>query len=571
MVVNMRGVSNWFHKQNIRRKTRAAFLCVSLIPLTILGGFCFIETSNLLIKQAESNLESSLEQASLTMNAQLDMYYKINSALCYNKPLALAANTEYTSQYAMFDQLRYTIDELFVTTGNLAPGIEGITLYTSTNLPAHGKTVASYEAAKTMPWFEKAEHSVTAVWDVQKDGIYCIQPILYSQITQPKQNLIVTKINEDEILRSVKLLSEREMGVILIDSAGNVIYESSPYQLENITLFQKENLTSKRIYVDGEKYTIQREYLPAADWSLILYVPTGQLDQSAGWIMLTVAIMVFICVILIYLTSKTFASLLVHRIELLRENMQIVEDGELQVHVVVEEEYTDEISALVLGFGRMVEKIKQLIEENYQAAILQKEFEMKALQAQINPHFLYNSLSLINWRAIRIKAFDISEMSQLLSSFYRTTLNKGSNLITVADELTNVKSYTKIQLIMHSDSFDAEYEVDEAVLSQRMPNLMLQPLVENAILHGIENLEGRHGHLKIACYQQNENICFSVEDNGIGIAADEIPKLLEKNTVGYGIKNVHDRAKLLCGEEYGLTIESTVGSSTKVVLMLKGL
>lgn len=565
----MRRISNWFHKQNIRRKTMAAFLCVSLIPLTILGGFCFIQTSNLLVKQAESNLESSLEQASLTMNAQLDMYHKINSALCYNKPLAIAANTEYTSQYAMFEQLRYTIDELFVTTGNLAPGIEGITLYTSTNLPAHGKTVASYEAATAMPWFDKAEQSVTAVWDVQEDGIYCIQPILYTQITQPKHNLIVTKIHKDEILRSAKLLSEREMGVILTDSMGNIIYESSPYQVENRTLLSEQNNTTNRVYVDGKKYTVLSELLPAADWNLILYVPTGQLDRSAGWIMLTVVIMVFICVLLIYLASKTFASLLVHRIELLRKNMQIVEDGALEVHVAAEEESTDEISALVRGFGRMVDKIKRLIEENYQVTINQKEFEMKALQAQINPHFLYNSLSLINWRAIRIKAFDISEMAQLLSSFYRTTLNKGSNLITVDDELTNIKSYTKIQLIMHSDSFDAEYEVDEMVLSQRMPNLMLQPLVENAILHGIENLEERRGHLKITCCQQNEILYFSVEDNGIGIAAGEVPKLLEKSTAGYGIKNVHDRARLLCGEEYGLTIESTAGLGTKVVLILR--
>ena len=132
--------------------------------------------------------------------------------------------------------------------------------------------------------------------------------------------------------------------------------------------------------------------------------------------------------------------------------------------MTVHSDSKDEIGDLIRGFGNMVVKTEDLINKVYREEIARKEYEMKALQAQINPHFLYNSLSLINWRALRIHATDISEMAQLLSTFYRTTLNKGNNMILVSNEILNVQSYMKIQLLMHSNSFDVEYQIDEAIL-----------------------------------------------------------------------------------------------------------
>jgi two-component system sensor histidine kinase YesM len=242
--------------------------------------------------------------------------------------------------------------------------------------------------------------------------------------------------------------------------------------------------------------------------------------------------------------------------------MRTVEEGSLEVTVTSTSK--DEIGDLIRGFGNMVDKTKMLIDKVYIEEISRKEYEMKALQAQINPHFLYNALSLINWRAIRIHATDISEMAQLLSTFYRTTLNKGNNIISVSDELLNVQSYIQIQLNMHSNSFEVEYQIDEAILSYYMPNLMLQPLIENAIIHGIENREEDGRKIILSGEIVEECIIFKVKDNGVGIPQERLNLLLKSQSIGYGLKNVNDRAMLMYGPEYGLSISSILGLGTEV-------
>ena len=163
--------------------------------------------------------------------------------------------------------------------------------------------------------------------------------------------------------------------------------------------------------------------------------------------------------------------------------MKDVKKGNLEVTVTSDSK--DEIGELVQGFGDMVNRIKTLIEEVYEGKISLKEYEMKALQAQINPHFLYNTLSLINWKAIEADEKDISKITLALSRFYRTALNKGNSMMPLADEISNVKSYLDIQLIMHDYEFDVEMDIDERINYYDAPNLILQPLIENAIDHEI--------------------------------------------------------------------------------------
>lgn len=536
-----------FHNLKFRNKTMVAFLCVSMIPLFLLGSFCFFETRALLSRQAKSSLKASLEQTALSINNQIENYNKISNALCYNKSLAIAANTYYESTYSMYEQLNDTIDELFITTGNLAPGIQGIALYTGTNLPKHGKTVFPLEYAKAFPWYSSVKDSVTVQWFLGEDRLLCIQPILYTKITNPQKNIVVMDIRLEQVLLPAQVLAEGEIEIYISDAKGNLIYTSS---------------SAKPV----SKITVMESFIPAPGWDIALYIPNSKLYQSASLISFTVFIMVLFCFLLVLLSSRLFSRKIVYRIEKLRENMATIEKGTLKVVVVSDS--SDEIGQLTYGFGEMVKEIQRLIEENYTAQIQRKEFEMKALQAQINPHFLYNSLSLINWRALRIHADDISQMAQLLSSFYRTTLNKGKNLISVSEELLNVQSYLNIQLIMHSNSFDVEYQLDDSIYPYMMPNLMFQPLVENAILHGIENNEKIRGKLLLSCHIEDGCLLCIVKDNGIGIPAEEVPLILETNSKGYGIKNVNDRIKLLFGDSYGLTIQSQEGKGTTAILKM---
>ncbi len=189
---------------------------------------------------------------------------------------------------------------------------------------------------------------------------------------------------------------------------------------------------------------------------------------------------------------------------------------------------------------------------------------MQALQAQINPHFLYNSLSIINWKAIEAGNDEISQVTLALSTYYRTSLNKGETMTIAANELRNIEAYLHIQLVMHDDSFQVEKQVEEKILSCSVPKLILQPLVENAIEHGLDVSEKEEKKLKISALLEGGDLVFFVEDNGAGMEEEQAESMLTYQSKGYGMRNVHDRIRLLYGEESGLKIYSKKGEGTRV-------
>jgi two-component system sensor histidine kinase YesM len=246
--------------------------------------------------------------------------------------------------------------------------------------------------------------------------------------------------------------------------------------------------------------------------------------------------------------------------------MEEVKKGNRALMVVSDSK--DEIGGLIRGFGSMLAEINRLIKENYENKLSLRKAEMKALQAQINPHFLYNSLSLINWKAIEAGADDISELTLALSSFYRTSLNHGKNVLSVQGEIENVKSYIKIQSFMHDNSFDTVIDVDEDILEYETLNLLLQPLVENAIDHGIDMKEDGRGFIKIIGRQTAKTIVITVEDNGVGMDQETANRIITFKSKGYGVANVNQRIELFYGKPYGLRISSEPGKGTKCTITI---
>ena len=191
---------------------------------------------------------------------------------------------------------------------------------------------------------------------------------------------------------------------------------------------------------------------------------------------------------------------------------------------------------------------------------------MKALQAQINPHFLYNSLSLINWKALEAGQNDISKLTLLLSAFYRTALNKGNNILSIGEEVKNVRSYIDIQLMMHDYNFDVEIEIPDKMKEYATLNLILQPLVENAIDHGIDLKEDGRGKISIEGKEQKDDIYLIVSDNGIGMEQEKAQQMLTKKSKGYGLRNVKERIELFFGTDYGVTVTSKPRHGTTICI-----
>ncbi len=235
-----------------------------------------------------------------------------------------------------------------------------------------------------------------------------------------------------------------------------------------------------------------------------------------------------------------------------------------------------EIQMLSDQYDQMVVRIGELIEHIKEEQELKRKTELKLLQAQINPHFLYNTLDTIVWLAEGKRHEEVVEMITALSSFLRMGLNNGRDFITIRGEAEHIKSYLQIQHFRYEDIMDYEIDFEEEMKEYSMLKLTLQPIVENALYHGIKNCR-KKGFLKISGWQENEDIFLRVEDNGIGMRPEELEKMQRQvcrggedvdQREGFGIANVAERIRLNFGGAYGLQIESQYGVGTKVTVRI---
>jgi two-component system sensor histidine kinase YesM len=234
----------------------------------------------------------------------------------------------------------------------------------------------------------------------------------------------------------------------------------------------------------------------------------------------------------------------------------------------------DEIGQLGRSFNNMIIEIRKLIDQVYEEQKKKREAELKILQAQIKPHFLYNTLDTIQWMAKERKADDVAVMIIALTNLFRIGLSKGKETISVSEEIEHIKSYLFIQKARYENKLKYEIVVDPEVMQEIVIKLTLQPLVENAIYHGIKERRGE-GNIKIEVRKIDDKLCLCVMDNGAGIPADKLIKLqsvlsgtnvnkAEEDLPGFGLFNVHERIRLAYGERYGVQIYSVLGEGTKV-------
>ena len=247
------------------------------------------------------------------------------------------------------------------------------------------------------------------------------------------------------------------------------------------------------------------------------------------------------------------------------------------LQVLVTNDNVDEITELGMSFNIMIAKIRELLQAKIKEQENLKKAELRALQAQINPHFLYNTLDTIIWMAEAQKTDQVVEIVSALSSFFRISLSKGRDWITVGEEIERTKSYLTIQRMRYRDIMDFKIEADEQVLNNTVLKLILQPLVENALYHGIKNKRSG-GTITVRAKQHNgDEVLLEVEDDGIGFTPDKLDQLqAELNDdsgelnfeSGFGIGNVNKRIRLYYGKQYGLTVESEYNVGTCAMLII---
>ena len=276
-----------------------------------------------------------------------------------------------------------------------------------------------------------------------------------------------------------------------------------------------------------------------------------------------------ICIILIttLLLSRKISHNLTSGIDQLRMVTRKAGRGDFSVRADMQDG-DEELEELAEGFNQMVERIGNLVEDIQIEQLNLRTTEQKLLQAQINPHFLYNSLSIINWKAIEAGEDEISHVTLALSTYYRTSLNRGETMTTVAKEIDNIRAYLKIQLVMHDNEFRVVEQISDGLNDYLIPKLILQPLAENAIDHGIDVSDNENPTLWLTIREEAEHIFFEIRDNGAGMTQEKADQILTYQSSGYGVRNVCDRIHVLYGEKGEMKIESTPGKGTRVFIRI---
>jgi two-component system sensor histidine kinase YesM len=233
----------------------------------------------------------------------------------------------------------------------------------------------------------------------------------------------------------------------------------------------------------------------------------------------------------------------------------------------------DEIGDLVETYNYMVEEINNLSDEQIKSASDLRTAEFKALQAQINPHFLYNTLDMINWLSKKGMNEEVSNAVQTLSKFYKMTLRKGNIVVTIAEELEHVSLYIQLQNMRYNDKIHYTVDIPDNMLEYTIPKIIFQPVVENAIQHGIFGKESKEGNIVITGWMEEDTLIFIISDDGIGIPKDKITQLLagsieSSSGSGVGISNTHNRLQLFYDTQFGLSYQSVEGKYTEVEIKI---
>ncbi|MBB3108142.1 two-component system sensor histidine kinase YesM [Paenibacillus phyllosphaerae] len=310
--------------------------------------------------------------------------------------------------------------------------------------------------------------------------------------------------------------------------------------------------------------------IPHTDMLVALLVPYEDILASSNKSRNRIITIFLIVIPFALIISYFVAASATRRIRELISHIRKVKNGHFQLMPLPIVE--DEIGELARNFNGMVSNISQLMEETYTLGQEVKNKELKALQAQINPHFLYNTLNLIKVMAIESSSGEISKIVDELAVFYRLSLSNGREIVTLENELKHIESYVSIQNMRYNGSFKLELEVSRELFTCQMPKILLQPIVENAILHGIMETEEESGTICIRARSDGENLCIVIEDDGIGMTEEKVKRLftdpLTKEAGGYGLRNIEERIRLSYGIQYGVQFVSEPGVGTKVTLCL---
>lgn len=584
------------HLNSIKNKMFLMFIIISILPILVLTSIYYINSVSVLKDEISKSNKALLVQ---TINNLDNILKTIEDKMWSFKILDMQYSSKYIGNLG--DVGKYgpgqALEDLSFVMNMLASYadtdgyIDSIYLYSKSQnyLVSSRRNFKIVNNIEDYDWYNKAlEGNGNVTWMATReveDIDLRVKKQLLSATLLIKNNLgqdigvLCINLNSDLIKNLTAHINIGETGYILIsDEKGNIINHKekklislnlSNYSYIETILSNNDGYFDSRI--DSRNFMITYFTSNYTKWKFATIIPSDEFtDKIYGKLLFTMLICI-ICISIAVFFSLIISNNLYKPIKVLKNEMKRAADGDFKAKI--DKIGKDEFSELNTSFNAMVENIDNTIKELYKARLLKKDAELKALQAQINPHFLYNTLDSMYWMARLNKTEELSTMISSFSKFLKINLSKGRDIISIKEVVEEIEYYTTIQKLRFGDKFNVEIEVEKDLYSYSIVKFLLQPLVENAIYHGIERKRGKGVIRVIGRKTSDEHIEFFIIDDGVGMSAERLEQVLESIEKGMGNKNfalvnVSKRIQTIYGEEYKLAIKSQEGIGTEVRVVI---
>lgn len=569
---------------------------ILLVSVVTLGITRYIMEKSAIsnIRNAQSSIETSLSDAIRDISLQLSHLVFVNNG----EILELAAGMDTDDQGRRYDLIS-RLDEVFRV--SMVPSQDTVSamfyLKDGSTVYLKDEVILSKEEMKQESWYSQAleKKNVVSVgafdtarrtltYSRLKSGEFVLAAALspdYQADRSGKLEMVslfsVTHVGE--IIR--RFSRDEQLGTtFILDRDGRLLFAGDRTG-EAARLLMGLPSTEPGIYrasmdADGDghvrNYTAVVSDVEENGWKVVSCVSTARLTRDYNRVIGVSILVISLLFLLFYLFSRYFLGQIIAPLHTVVEGMKEMEKGNLEVHV--EPAGQNEIRTMIHSFNRMVRRLKVSIEENEQVQLKKHQAEVRALQSQINPHFLVNTLNSIRFMAQVSRFEGIRKMAEALIKILSCSFRGNISFYTVREEFDVLDSYIYLMKIRYSDGFEVEYRIDEQCLDYKIPRLILQPIVENSIVHGLAEKEDDIGHLKISVSNEGGYLLFTVEDDGRGMTEEEIERLLhpahreESDNTSIGVENVLSRLKLNYGDTCRIWMESRPGEYTRTCVQI---
>lgn len=572
--------------KSIQGKILIAFILVTMFSLIFVSAILYFSFTNNIKQDAVNYVMNSMRHADENLNIMLEDIEHISTVVVTNKNhvIDVLGSEHYEVSYEWFLEQK-DIKEFLSSLKAYKSYISRIAV-----VGLNGKIF--FEGT---PWISKSilEHdslrrTVNAdgkrVWIKQNgDDVLWNETVTLGRAIQYEKEpigAVMIDIDYDVIKKTYDFAPSKDSFIFVVEPGGGFVYHTNPdISAHNITetsfakVYHHLNHLDPMVEIAGQHYLVASYTSDKTGWTTIGVIPEHTLLEDSIKLRNQIVQILLVVFIIVFVVSAKVATHITKNLKKLQKNMNWVKDGNLTV--ISEIHANDEVGELSHVFNKMLDRLKGLLEDIKHRERQKREAELAALQAQISPHFLYNTLNTIKYLARLSNVKNVEEVTTSLIRLLRAVVGNTKEYISIREEIEYVKSYISIQEYKYIDSFHVHYELEKELLNCKILKLILQPVIENSIIHGVSSLD-QGGAITIKLFREGKyTIKFEVTDNGPGMSQEQIERTLQKNSdidytrfSGMGISNVHERIRMLFGEPYGVTIISKPGLFTTVNILI---